>query len=1619
MKLRLLCASVALFVVSALNSFALTILTNDNLVENGLSEDDTQYIGYYAITNTEDLYAFADSVNSGLTNINGVLLADIDLKNNNWIPIGTCTTHEEGNFYNGYFDGRGHTVSNFVSGIDTTLFFAGLFGGLDEYAHITNLGIINATISAGKAAGAIAGGITLNYSGVQINDCWAINCTISALGENENAGGIIGGFWSNWNPISNCYTYNVTVTAENSGQFAGSDPYSSNCYTLGAIDINEDKTVKQFKTGEVCYLLNSGYTDNPTWRQTIGIDTLPTQDTTHGIVYQALGCSRVYSNNPDSVAEHDFVDGICHRCGEVQYSPTIVTEENYESLGLTVSYIGYYAIKNASELYWFAQLTNGMVDTLYQDVLANAVLIADIVVNKNLLDETNEVQSSDDYTLPWTPIGFYGTYSGSFDGNNHSISGLYLNGEDRRIGLIGETDGTIKNLTIRDSYLQGSDYVGAIVGELTGGSITHCSVENCNIRATSYYSYLGGCVGKTFGQITDCHSINCIIDGNNYVGGLTGFLDSDGQLEYCSNSSTIYGDEYVGSLVGYVYDSYVLYCYNTGNVVSDYSYEVGGLVGYTADATISSCFNYTINPDIEPICYDQNFVRNLSNNYYLVEYADFKGKTKENFKSGEVCYLLNGGNTENPVWRFTIGVDTIPTLDTTHAIVYVSHPCHQEYTNSKDEITKEHNFVHGICSVCGAYEYEPTLVTEENYESLNLDEGYIGYYAVKNAGELRWIAYLIDGIGMETGYANVVLIDDIIINDSVLTADNTLRDDAETSLISWYPIGLINSYEGRFEGNGHTISGVYCNTKSDYQGLFGSNNGIITNIAIKDSYVRGKEYVGGIVGDNYGPISSCSYNGIVAGEYIVGGIVGQNADAIENNLHYGSVSGSKQVGGIAGLSHGVINHCLNIGSIYCHNEAGSIIGYDDRSDLEDPYGHKEYGIIIRSASECYYDLEQSLVGGVSGKDIASSAEGKLTSVLCSNVPTGFAAKDWGIKPTKTEDGIKTYYYPYLQQFGEKSAILAASRPTILITKPLEVAPLEYGEVAESYILDDYFYSADGSKLTYTVVCESPLLDAYIYGGELFLTAFAKGTAVIEVIASMDNGESVSQNVNIQIHSDFCTISLTPTIHNVSCYGAADGSIELTADGGIEPYLFKWTKGSRTDGNLYDLEPGQYTVIVLDSAGCSTIANYTITSPTEFETYEDIYRPDCSYDNGRIEVSPATNFDNYVWKWSNGATSTYIDDLPAGNYSLVLTDTTTGCSKSFNYNLANRQGPTVTIDSVKNSNCSDAIGAAYASSLDSTATFTWSNGMEGASIINVKAGDYYVVAKDKHGCTSVATANIAYETIENPELAVVTVSEESGNNLVVWLREETKWIDYYTIYRETTKTNVYDSIASVPYNEVSVYVDEEADPGLRSWRYKLSATDVCGNKSPLSTEQKTLHLAKNVGMNGEINLSWDAYEGVRYSTIAVYQITTTGTSLVAELPANLHSYTIYRKDIPSNIVSYVVGIVLPEEVDPTITYSKAESGPFSIAISNIAEVENNEPYDAIENQIQQKARIYTIGHSVFVKDIDADSEVVLHDINGQLISKNKANENGVVEFSVAKDGVYIVQTTTTKQLVIVR
>ena len=159
-----------------------------------------------------------------------------------------------------------------------------------------------------------------------------------------------------------------------------------------------------------------------------------------------------------------YANGFCTVCDG--YEPaTPVTQDNYAELGLAESYIGYYAITNAGNLYWFADLVDNE-NAAYKT--AKVVLTADITVN----------QSGEERR--WNAIGSNSKkYSGTFDGQGYTVSGLFYENDATTggyIGLIATLDegGVVKNVTVADSYLCGYRFIGAIVGSNNGGTIENC-----------------------------------------------------------------------------------------------------------------------------------------------------------------------------------------------------------------------------------------------------------------------------------------------------------------------------------------------------------------------------------------------------------------------------------------------------------------------------------------------------------------------------------------------------------------------------------------------------------------------------------------------------------------------------------------------------------------------------------------------------------------------------------------------------------------------------------------------------------------------------------------------------------------------------------------------------------------------------------------------------------------------------------------------------------------------------------------------------------------------------------------------------------------------------------------
>ena len=662
-----------------------------------------------------------------------------------------------------------------------------------------------------------------------------------------------------------------------------------------------------------------------------------------------------------------------------------------------------YEIGNAGQLYWFAGLVNGtLTDGTAQNLKANAVLTADITVNEDLLtsintDDDGNVTNGKSFRI-WLPMGKINgdngqrmLYAGIFDGKGHSISGLYANLYDAPVedsdytsnkncaGLFGSHAGVTRNLGIMDSYIRGDMCVGGICAYNDAGTI-----QNCYSTATVYgESYLGGICGRSRSNsiIENCYNAGYIYGADGNIGGICG--DNYSTIESCYNIGIVKGKRYVGGIVGVSSGSgntiWIKDCYNRGNVIGD-TKDIGGIGGYIGYSLVENCYSQATvsgNTNVGGICGDSNKV-DFQNAYYdsnlytgnAIGYLKdattekTEGKPSQAFESGEITYLLQA-DREEPVWGQILSgndVQTYPVLGGEKVYQVTEYKgCIEStgiagttYNNANAPVFGPHVYENGFCTICSAY--EPAVLTTGKYdidangEITNSDEA----YEIGNAGQLYWFAGLVNGTltdgTAQNLKANAVLTADIIVNKDLLTSINTDDDGNVTngsSFKAWRPMGMADEkgnltgwYTGIFDGNGHSISGLYVNRDEAADdvhtwfksciGLFGYYSGVTRNLSVLDSYMRGKDCIGGICGYNDGgTIQNCYSAATVCGDSYIGGICGRSEgdSIIENCYNTGYVYGAtRSIGGICGDNSATLQGCYNVGKVNGEFYVGGIVG---------------------------------------------------------------------------------------------------------------------------------------------------------------------------------------------------------------------------------------------------------------------------------------------------------------------------------------------------------------------------------------------------------------------------------------------------------------------------------------------------------------------------------------------------------------------------------------------------------------------------------------------------------------------------------------------------------------------
>src|SRR5574344_1862449 len=215
-------------------------------------------------------------------------------------------------------------------------------------------------------------------------------------------------------------------------------------------------------------------------------------------------------------------------------------------------------------------------------------------------------------------------------------------------------------------------------------------------------------------------------------------------------------------------------------------------------------------------------------------------------------------------------------------------------------------------------------------------------YHIFTAGQLRRASERMNSGTSSYLSARYILESDIDLNPGITIAQDgkcTDSSGAAASPCEWTAVGTMSArFTGEFDGNGHTVRGVYIDKPgSDYQGLFGviGSGGEVKDLTVKESFICGRSSTGGISGGSMGTISGCSFSGGVKGSgssVVIGGICGRNySGPVKYCSFTGSVSGSSSAGGVCGYNlGGTITNCTVSGAVTSTGDvAGGVCGEND------------------------------------------------------------------------------------------------------------------------------------------------------------------------------------------------------------------------------------------------------------------------------------------------------------------------------------------------------------------------------------------------------------------------------------------------------------------------------------------------------------------------------------------------------------------------------------------------------------------------------------------------------------------------------------------------------------------
>lgn len=576
----------------------------------------------------------------------------------------------------------------------------------------------------------------------------------------------------------------------------------------------------------------------------------------------------------------------------------------------------------------------------------------------------------------WTPIGTKDSqFAGKFSGNGKTIRNLTVGGGDNS-GLFAYSSGEIKDVYLEKIDITTTMNAGGVCA-FNSGTIEGCGVLSGTIICSNPNGgQLGGICKENSGTISRCFS-NASVKGATSAG-IVFVNNKNGVVQDCYNTGTLEGSS---SASGINTNNYgiIKTCLNLGAVIAeDKISEEGSVIrGYgicvmnVPGASLENCYSDS------DVCPKELF-------------GGFRNNTTVYYKTtAELCGGSLPDGFDGSVWNVG-GVGGIVDKDAADRFAAKSY----------------------------------------SYPSLNG----VGSAAAR---EVEVYNFSTDSTPDWQEFKYIETVEDFRKIDDDLSGNYVLAKNIDFGGNNYRPIAYKSgtSFTGKFSGNGHTISNIRVNYDDDLVGLFGTNKGLIMNLAVSGE-VTGEEYIGGICAKNEGTIYSCSFDGEVKQSATtqrkgkVGGICGTNYATISNCFNSADVSGKDYIGGICGEMYGkdpVVVYCVSVGKVSGFTGSaivGGICGYGN-------------GISYGGSSElshCRFDMDVSgsinLING--GNTITNRGDNYSykTEILCGDNIDSFdpdiwnAGKGVAVTPDAKDGkfGTKTCYYMSLKCFGEPEPI---------------------------------------------------------------------------------------------------------------------------------------------------------------------------------------------------------------------------------------------------------------------------------------------------------------------------------------------------------------------------------------------------------------------------------------------------------------------------------------------------------------------------------------------------------------------------------------------------------------------